>query len=48
MINHENAEIVILTHQSKEKYIKAAIAQIEALEHVFEPVMMLRMESLHG
>ena len=48
VINHENAEIVILTHQSKEKHIKAAIAQIEALEHVFEPVMMLRMESLHG
>ena len=48
VINHENAEIVILTHQVKEKHIKAAIAQIEALEHVFEPVMMLRMESLHG
>ena len=48
VINHENAEIVILTHQAKEKHIKAAIAQIEALEHVFEPVMMLRMESLHG
>ena len=48
VINHENAEIVILTHQAKEKHIKAAIAQIEELEHVFEPVMMLRMESLHG
>ncbi|OAM41046.1 homoserine dehydrogenase [Eikenella sp. NML97-A-109] len=48
VINHENAEIVILTHQSKEKHIKAAIAKIEALEHVFQPVMMLRMESLHG
>ena len=48
VINHENAEIVILTHQAKEKHIKAAIAQIEELEHVFKPVMMLRMESLHG
>ena len=48
VINHENAEIVILTHQAKEKHIKAAIAQIEALEHVFQPVVMLRMESLHG
>ena len=48
VINHENAEIVILTHQAKEKHIKAAIAQIEELENVFKPVMMLRMESLHG
>jgi len=39
VINHENAEIVILTHQAKEKHIKAAIAQIEELENVFKPVM---------
>ncbi|OAM26768.1 homoserine dehydrogenase [Eikenella longinqua] len=48
VINHETAEIVILTHQAKEKHIRAAITQIEALENVFEPVVVLRMESLHG
>ncbi|MBH5330250.1 homoserine dehydrogenase [Eikenella sp. S3360] len=48
VVNHEAAEIVILTHQAKEKHIRTAITQIEALENVFEPVIVLRMESLHG
>ena len=48
VVNHETAEIVILTHRVQERYIRAAIAQIESLEKVFTPVVMLRMESLHG
>ncbi len=42
------AEIVILTHSTQEKRIKAAIADIEALPFVHEPVIMIRMESLDG
>ncbi|MDO4906785.1 homoserine dehydrogenase [Neisseria sp.] len=42
------AEIVILTHSTVEKHIKTAIAAIEALDVVYAPVVMIRMESLHG
>ena len=42
------AEIVILTHSTQEKRVKAAIADIEALPFVHEPVVMIRMESLDG
>lgn len=42
------AEIVILTHSTVEKNVKAAIKAIEAQENVHAPVTMIRMESLHG
>lgn len=42
------AEIVILTHSTVEKHIKTAIAAIEALDVVYAPAVMIRMESLHG
>ena len=48
VINHQTAEIVILSHRAQEKQIKAAIVQIEALARVKAPVVMIRMESLHG
>lgn len=48
VINGGQAEIVILTHSTVEKQVKAAIADIEALDMVSQPVMMIRMESLHG
>ena len=48
VINGDTAEIVILTHSTVEKQIKAAIHDIEALDVVHEPVVMIRMESLHG
>ncbi|QMT41549.1 homoserine dehydrogenase [Neisseria shayeganii] len=48
VINHQTAEIVILTHRAQEKRIQSAIAQIEALPRVTAPVTMIRMESLHG
>lgn len=41
------AEIVILTHSTVEKNIKAAIRNIEAEAAVQAPVVMIRMESLH-
>ena len=41
-------EIVILTHSTQEKKVKKAIAAIEALPFVYKPVVMIRMESLHG
>ena len=41
------AEIVILTHTTQEKYIKAAIAEIEKLPNIYAPVVMIRMESFH-
>ena len=41
------AEIVILTHSTVEKHVKAAIAAIETLGTVREKVVMIRMESLH-
>ncbi|OSI22379.1 homoserine dehydrogenase [Neisseria dumasiana] len=48
VIDGGSAEIVILTHSTVEKNIKTAIAAIEALEVVQKPVVMIRMESLHG
>lgn len=47
IINKETAEIVILTHSTKERFIKQAMAKIEALPRVLSPVTMIRMESLH-
>ena len=43
-----HAEIVILTHTTVERSIKSAIAEIEQMQTVFKPVVMIRMESLHG
>lgn len=48
VLDSTHAEIVILTHSTVEKNIKAAIAEIEAQETVAAPVVMIRMESLHG
>lgn len=48
VINHQTAEIVILTHRSKEKNIRQAISEIEQLPRIQPPVVMIRMESLHG
>ncbi len=48
VLDSTHAEIVILTHSTIEKNIKAAIAEIEAQETVAAPVVMIRMESLHG
>ena len=48
VLDNYHAEIVILTHSTVERNIKAAIAEIEAQETVSEPVVMIRMESLHG
>lgn len=42
------AEIVILTHSTIERNIKAAIAAISGEDCVSAPVVMIRMESLHG
>ena len=48
VIDQTIAEIVILTHSTVEKQIKAAMGKIEALSSVHEPIVMIRMESLHG
>ena len=40
------ADLVLLTHQTREKNINAAIAQIEALEVVAGKIVKLRMETL--
>ncbi|MFN8123472.1 MAG: homoserine dehydrogenase [Thermoleophilia bacterium] len=40
------ADIVLLTHRTTERSIRAAIAKIEALESNFRPVVLLRMERL--
>ena len=48
VLDSTHAEIVILTHSTVEKNIKAAIAEIEVQETVAAPVVMIRMESLHG
>ena len=47
IINKESAEIVILTHSTKERFIKQSMARIQALPRVLSPVTMIRMESLH-
>lgn len=48
VLDNNQAEIVILTHSTVEKHIKAAIAQIEQQATVSAPVVMIRMESLNG
>jgi homoserine dehydrogenase len=40
------ADLIMLTHRTREKYVKAAITQIEALEVVVGNVTKLRMETL--
>jgi homoserine dehydrogenase len=40
------ADLILLTHQTREKSINAAIARIEALNVVVGKVTMLRMEEL--
>ncbi len=40
------ADLILLTHQTREKYINAAIVKIEALGVVVGKVTMLRMEEL--
>ena len=47
VLDGRTAEIVILTHSTVEKHVKAAIAAIETLGSVREKVVMIRMESLH-
>ena len=47
VLDGRTAEIVILTHCTVEKHVKAAIAAIETLGSVREKVVMIRMESLH-
>ncbi|MDO4696805.1 MAG: homoserine dehydrogenase [Neisseria sp.] len=48
VLDGNHAEIVILTHSTVEKQIKAAIGEIEAMSAVQGGVVMIRMESLHG
>ena len=48
VIDQTTAEIVILTHSAVEKQVKSAITKIEALAFVDKPIVMIRMESLHG
>lgn len=48
VVDGNHAEIVILTHSTVEKQIKAAIAEIEAMPAVQGSVVMIRMESLNG
>ncbi len=40
------ADLVLLTHQAREKHVNAAIADIEALDVVANKVIKLRMETL--
>ncbi len=47
VLEGNHAEIVILTHSTVEKNIKAAISQMQAHSAVKAPVVMIRMESLH-
>ena len=42
----EQTDIIMLTHQTREKQIDAAIAKIEALPAVRSPLIRLRMEEL--
>lgn len=48
VVNHKSAEIVILTHSTREQSLKAAMTAIAALPRVLAPVTMIRMESLHA
>jgi len=47
VVNGDTAEIVILTHSTVEKHVKAAIAGIEGVDTVNGKVTMIRMESLN-
>lgn len=47
VVNGDTAEIVILTHSTVEKHVKAAIAGIEGMDTVNCKVTMIRMESLN-
>lgn len=47
VLDDKQAEIVILTHNTIEKNIKAAIAHIEQQAEVHAPVVMIRMETLN-
>ena len=47
VVNGDTAEIVILTHSTVEKHVKAAIAGIEGMDTVNGKVTMIRMESLN-
>jgi homoserine dehydrogenase len=42
----EQADLIMLTHQTREKRVNAAIAKIEALDVVAGKVTKLRMEAL--
>lgn len=46
--DHQEAEIVILTHSALERDVKEAIERIEALQRVVHPVVMIRMEPFNG
>jgi homoserine dehydrogenase len=39
-------DIVIITHQTREKYVNAAIEKIEALPTVVNKVVRIRLETL--
>jgi homoserine dehydrogenase len=39
-------DIIMLTHQTREKFVDAAIARIEALDAVVGKVVRIRLESL--
>lgn len=45
VLENQQAEIVILTHNTVEKHIKAAIAQMERQNSITAPVVMIRMEA---
>ncbi len=47
VLDNNQAEIVILTHNTIEKHVKSAIKAIEAEKVVSAPVTMIRMETLH-
>lgn len=46
--DHQEAEIVILTHSALERDVKEAIERIENLQRVVTPVVMIRMEPFSG
>ncbi|MDF7675882.1 homoserine dehydrogenase [Neisseriaceae bacterium ESL0693] len=48
VVHHDTAEIVILTHSTREGTIKKAISCMENLSRVIAPITMIRMESLHA
>lgn len=48
VLDGNQAEIVILTHSTIEKNVKAAIVAIESHPAVQAPIIMIRMENTHG